>query len=383
MPHDTRLGLAYGDGVHEQPVYTVLCVDCLELVAAKVDHADPSRTTCCMLWLLELAEARVDDRVCGLEPRRGGGGTSGYCPLCCDVRFSKPEPPLPRTLSGRSYLDMSTLRVRHVRLDARIVLDRPPVEVLARTVEVYAWAQLIGDGEARGVQKQSGAGATRCLLTATASFCGHDRARASGAVMVRGTPGVAKWFQARAALCGGVRRAVSPPLHRGPRGTRRLPTTDTTAQLARLIYEAHGEHAVHACHAQALRLWRDGALPAQKLESLHHDLICIGTLLTRYCAGRPPTAATSSTRCGLQAARMNMKIEVPVAAGGNLRMVARKMLWRRPTAGTGRDAVKRRRASRTTHHTKAGRRPTPPFQTQRSKGSTSYVYSHANTGAVY
>ena len=27
-------------------------------------------------------------------------------------------------------------------------------------------------------------------------------------------------------------------------GTRRLPTTDTTAQLARLIYEAHGEHRV-------------------------------------------------------------------------------------------------------------------------------------------
>ena len=95
----------------------------------------------------------LDGRVRGFEPRRGGGGTwRAHCPLCFDVRFSKPEPPLPRTLSGRPYMDMPPLLVRHVRrlVHARIVLDSGRwSDVLAHTVEVYVWAQLVGDGEAR------------------------------------------------------------------------------------------------------------------------------------------------------------------------------------------------------------------------------------------
>ena len=114
--------LAYGDGASgERPIYTVcdncgrvLCVDCLEPLSVWLTSwiplpIAPSRTTCCMLWRLVRGASKreVDGRVRGFEPRRGGGGTwRAHCPLCFDVRFSKPEPPLPRTLSGRPYMDM-------------------------------------------------------------------------------------------------------------------------------------------------------------------------------------------------------------------------------------------------------------------------------------
>ena len=139
-----------------------LCIDCLERVADKLDTFADRAVAHDVLHAMAVRAWRQRElvgRVRGFEPRRGGGGTwRAHCPLCFDVRFSKPEPPLPRTLSGRPYMDMPPLLVRHVRrlVHARIVLDSGRwSDVLAHTVEVYVWAQLVGDGEAREAFQRS------------------------------------------------------------------------------------------------------------------------------------------------------------------------------------------------------------------------------------
>ena len=162
--------LAYGDAASdERPAYTLcdncgraLCVDCLERVADKLDTFADRAVSHDVLHAMAARAWRQRElvgRVRGFEPRRGGGGTwRAHCPLCFDVRFSKPEPPLPRTLSGRPYMDMPPLLVRHVRrlVHARIVLDSGRwSDVLAHTVELYVWAQLVGDGEAREAFQRS------------------------------------------------------------------------------------------------------------------------------------------------------------------------------------------------------------------------------------
>jgi hypothetical protein len=162
--------LAYGDAASgERPVYTVcdncgraLCVECLERVADKLDTFADRAVSHDVLHAMAARAWRQRElvgRVRGFEPRRGGGGTwRAHCPLCFDVRFSKPEPPLPRTLSGRPYMDMPPLLVRHVRrlVCARVVLDSGRWSiVLAHTVEMYVWAQLVGDGEAREARECS------------------------------------------------------------------------------------------------------------------------------------------------------------------------------------------------------------------------------------
>ena len=105
--------LAYGDAASgERPVYTTcdncgraLCVECLERVADKLDTFADRAVAHDVLHAMAARAWRQRElvgRVRGFEPRRGGGGTwRAHCPLCFDVRFSKPEPPLPRTLSGR------------------------------------------------------------------------------------------------------------------------------------------------------------------------------------------------------------------------------------------------------------------------------------------
>ena len=118
--------LAYGDAASdERPAYTLcdncgraLCVDCLERVADNwIPYLFADRHRAVAHDVLHAMAARawrqreLVGRVRGFEPRRGGGGTwRAHCPLCFDVRFSKPEPPLPRTLSGRPYMDMPSRR---------------------------------------------------------------------------------------------------------------------------------------------------------------------------------------------------------------------------------------------------------------------------------
>ena len=66
--------------------------------------------------------------------------------------------------------------------------------------------------------------------------------------------------------------------------------------------------------------------------------------------------------------RMVAREDVHVAAAG--------------TAGTGRDAVKRRRASRTTHSHESRKEADATLPTSaEAKAALLYVYSHANTGS--
>ena len=116
---------------------------------------------------------------------------------------------------------MPPLLVRHVRrlVHARIVSDSGRwSDLLAHTVEVYVWAQLVGDGEAREAFQRSPAQGQFAVFWQPPRALAHT----TGLVLrVHAGAPPCQWRRARAPVCGGVRRTGSLL---GQRGSSHLQT---------------------------------------------------------------------------------------------------------------------------------------------------------------
>ena len=106
------------------------------------------------VWHCLLARGFMGHSRCrGFECREGGGGHwTKECPFCVDVKFTKPSPCVPATISGRSYERHPPKLLHGTRIMVRsaVVLDDGSFgPVRAHTVEFIKYAQLINDSECK------------------------------------------------------------------------------------------------------------------------------------------------------------------------------------------------------------------------------------------
>ena len=99
-----------------------VCLDCWECMADKFEEIVRDRSIVAHdVWHAFSSRAwrSFDDDTCrivrGFERRRAGGGIwLKECPLCVEQTFEPPSPPMPRTISGRSF-DSTPPRSRRSR----------------------------------------------------------------------------------------------------------------------------------------------------------------------------------------------------------------------------------------------------------------------------
>ena len=136
-----------------------VCLDCWECMADKFEEIVRDRSIVAHdVWHAFSSRAwrSFDDDTCrivrGFQRRRAGGGIwLKECPLCVEQTFEPPSPPMPRTISGRSY-HSTPPRSRRSRftIRSRMVMDNSELsDVKTHSIELYVYDQLVDDVEAR------------------------------------------------------------------------------------------------------------------------------------------------------------------------------------------------------------------------------------------
>ena len=151
-----------------------VCVDCWECMACQLELISGQREIVMHdVWHCLLARGFTGKSRCrGFDSRTGGGGHwTRECPFCVDVKFTKPSPCVPASISGRAYERHPPKLLHGTRTLVRsaVVLDDGSFgRVRAHTVEFIVYAQLIDNSECK-----------RCFKCVPTVSCAPDaRARA-------------------------------------------------------------------------------------------------------------------------------------------------------------------------------------------------------------